>query len=106
MAANPHRGEVSLSLSGQVYRLRPSFDALVAAEAEIGSLIALVERAGSGTVTLKDIAVLLHCCAQAGGHDVTREAFAQALLREGIASSVVPLRTILGGLMGHDGQPK
>jgi len=100
--ANIQRGEASLTLGATVYRLRPSFEALVAAEAEVGSLIALVERAGAGTLQLKDIVVLLHSCALAGGHDVTRDAFAEAVLSEGVAATILPLKTILNSLMGSN----
>ena len=43
--ANPYRGEASLDVAGEKLVLRPSFGALVKAEAELGSLIALIERA-------------------------------------------------------------
>jgi hypothetical protein len=43
--ANAVRGEASLRVGGEALVLRPSFAALVAAEAEIGSLFGLVERA-------------------------------------------------------------
>ncbi|MEM6682219.1 MAG: gene transfer agent family protein [Pseudomonadota bacterium] len=102
-AANIERGETSICLTGKTYRLRPSFHALVTAEAEIGSLIALVERASSGELAINDIVVLLHACALAGGHDVSRDAFAAAVLRAGIGRTIEPLRVILGNIMGSDG---
>lgn len=101
-SANPHRGESALTLGGNIYRLRPSFAALVRVEEELGSLIALVERAGSGALGIKDIVVLLHACAVAGGHDISRDDFAAALLKEGITASVGPLRDILAAVMGPD----
>jgi hypothetical protein len=54
-AANPLRGESALIVAGASYVLRPSFEHLVLAEAELGSLFALVERAarpGSGIATI------------------------------------------------------
>jgi hypothetical protein len=99
---NAHRGEAALTLGGNTYRLRPSFSALVRVEEELGSLIALVERAGSGALGLKDIVVLLHACALAGGHDISRDDFAAALLKEGITTSIKPLRDILAAVMGTD----
>lgn len=102
MAANVYRGETALVLGGQTYRLRPSFEALVSVEAEIGSLIAFVERAGSGALSVTDIVVVLHACAVAGGHDIPRADFAAALLAEGIGAGAAPLRSILAGVMGGD----
>lgn len=101
-SANPHRGEAALALGASTYRLRPSFAALVAVEEELGSLIALVERAGSGALGIKDIVVLLHACAVAGGHDISRDDFAAALLKEGVTACIGPLRDILAAVMGPD----
>ena len=47
-AANPARGEAAIRINGEMLVLRPSFQALMAAEAEIGPLFALVERAAEG----------------------------------------------------------
>ena len=55
MTANPHRGEASLQVGGEVLVLRPSFSALVAAEEELGPLFALVERASEGRLALGEI---------------------------------------------------
>ncbi len=46
--ANPARGEAAILVGGETVVLRPSFEALVAAEGELGALFALVERAASG----------------------------------------------------------
>ena len=60
--ANAARGEAGLAIGGETLVLRPSFEALVAAEAELGSLFALVERAAEGRLTLAETAALFwHC---------------------------------------------
>ena len=79
-AANPLRGEATLIVGGRAHVLRPSFAALVAAEEELGSLFALVERAGEGRLLLSEMATLFwHCLADPGetsdagpGHPVER----------------------------------
>jgi hypothetical protein len=45
VSANPARGEAALLIAGEILVLRPSFEALVAAEEELGPLFALIERA-------------------------------------------------------------
>ena len=50
--ANPARGEAALTVGGERVILRPSFEALVAAEEELGPLFALVERAAEGALKL------------------------------------------------------
>ena len=62
MPANPVRGEVELVLPGGALLLRPSFAALVTAEGEVGSLFALLERAGTGDLRLREMGALMwHC---------------------------------------------
>ncbi|MGD1954800.1 MAG: GTA-gp10 family protein [Sphingomonadales bacterium] len=98
-----HRGEVPLTLGDTCYCLRPSFTALAAVEAQIGSLISLVERAGSGGIKLTEIIVLLHACAKAGGHDIGQDAFAAQVLAAGAASTVQAVRRLLEIMMTGDG---
>lgn len=58
MTANPARGEAVLRVGGAELAVRPSFAALVAAEAEIGPLFALVERAAEGRLALGEMTAL------------------------------------------------
>lgn len=57
-SANTARGEALLTIEGQTRLLRPSFDALVRAEEELGPLFALVERTGEGQLRLSELATL------------------------------------------------
>ncbi len=97
---NIMRGEASIRVGGAELVLRPSFAALVAAEGELGSLFALVERAASGGLLLGEIVALFwHCLVQREG--VTREMLGEAVVAVGL-SGVTPalkvlLRQILSG---------
>ena len=94
MTANPMRGEAALHIGGRDYVLRPTFAALVAAEEELGSLFALVERAGEGRLRLAELAALFwHCLADRDG--VTREQVGEAVAANGLAASAKPLRALL-----------
>ncbi|WP_156254365.1 GTA-gp10 family protein [Sandarakinorhabdus oryzae] len=94
--ANPVRGEAELVLGGQAYRLRPSFAALVAAEAELGPLFALCERAAAGQLTLTEMVGLLwHCLAESQ----PRDAFAEALVAGGLANATPALRVLLSQIL-------
>lgn len=97
--ANPVRGEAALTLDGVALTVRPSFAALVAAEAELGSLIALVERAGEGRLALSEMAALLWHCLAARPDGWTRERFGEAILRGGINHALPAVRTILRQLL-------
>lgn len=98
MTANPLRGEAMLVVAGAPHLLRPSFNALVAAEEELGPLFALVERAASGQLRLGEMAVLFwHCLAERDG--LTREAIGEAVTAQGLAACAAPLRALLAQIL-------
>lgn len=67
-AVNPLRGEVSLRLGGQVFCLRPSFDALARTEALAGcGLVSLARRFLEGTYSLGDVVAVLVPALEAAG---------------------------------------
>ena len=92
--ANAERGEAALVLGGEVVALRPSFGALVAAEAELGPLFDLVERAADGKLSLRDMAALFwHCLVDRERMD--RETLGEAMLVVGLARLTPVLKTLL-----------
>lgn len=93
-APNPLRGESSLTIGGTPYILRPSFEHLVLAEAELGSLFALVERASQGALTLAEIAALLWHCLPADNRP-DRGTVGQAVVALGLVAATGPVRAIL-----------
>ncbi len=97
-AANPHRGEASLQVGGADLRLRPSFENLVAAEEELGSLFALVERASDGALTLSEIAALLHHCIDSDERP-SRRAIGEAVMAMGLVAATGPVRAILAQVL-------
>ena len=97
-AANPLRGESALAVAGVTYVLRPSFENLVLAEAELGSLFALVERAAGGALTLTEMTALLwHCLPTEGRPD--RIAVGQAVLTMGLVGATAPVRAVLAQVL-------
>lgn len=91
MMANHERGEVMLGH----WHLRPSYAALVAAEAEIGSLFALLERTSAGCVTVSDMVALLWHCLDTRAATLTRDDFAEECVRLGIATLTPAYRTLI-----------
>ena len=96
MSANPARGEAAILVDGEHVVLRPSFEALVAAEEELGPLFALVERAADGRLALNETAALFWHCA---GGAVARERIGQVLVEMGLAKAAPVLRTLLGQIL-------
>jgi hypothetical protein len=94
-APNPARGEASINIGDTTVRLRPSFAALVAAEAEVGPLFCMVERAADGQLSLGDMAALFWHCADPKPATLSREAMGEAILAGGLAQATPALRQLL-----------
>ncbi|PXW78139.1 tail tube GTA-gp10-like protein [Blastomonas natatoria] len=93
--ANHVRGEAMLQLAGHEVLLRPSFNALVAAEQEIGPLFDLVERAAAGRLGLAELVALFWHCRVAGTCPFDREGFAHALADVGLLALTPVLKILL-----------
>lgn len=102
-AANPVRGEAMLRVAGVCTVLRPSFQALVAAEQELGPLFALVERAAEGRLGLGEmVALFWHCLAASSGgppEGMTRAQFGEGVAAAGLAQATPVLRVLLGQIL-------
>lgn len=95
---NAGRGEAALEIGGETLLLRPSFAALVAAEAELGPLFALVERAADGKLSLGDLVTLFwHCLTDR--ERLTREALGEAVLAAGLARVSPVLKAVIGQIL-------
>jgi hypothetical protein len=97
--ANAARGEASLRVAGETLVLRPSFGALVAAEAEIGPLFALVERAADGRLTLTEMVALFWHCLRERPEGLTRDNFAEGVACGGLAAATPALRVLIGQIL-------
>ncbi len=97
--ANPARGEATITIGGERLRLRPSFAALVAAEAELGPLFALVERAAGGGLGLGELAALLWHCLDPVPPGLSRADFSERLVGGGLAAATPALRVLLGQIL-------
>ncbi|MET0270330.1 MAG: GTA-gp10 family protein [Sphingomonas sp.] len=95
---NPARGEAAVRVAGEVMTLRPSFQALVAAEEELGPLFALVERAAAGGLRLGEmVALFWHCRHDAPG--LSREMLGEAVAAGGLAAATPALKVLLGQIL-------
>lgn len=93
------RGEAELRVGEKMYVLRPSFAALVAAEAELGPLFALVERAADARLGLGELATLFWHCVQDRPETLTRDAVGEAVIAQGLAAVTPALRVLLGQIL-------
>lgn len=98
-SANPARGEAELRVGGEILVLRPSFQALVAAEAEIGPLFATVERAAEGRLTLSEMVALFWHCLWEPPDGLQRETFAEEVAARGLAANSPALKLLIGQIL-------
>lgn len=96
---NAMRGEAELRVGAARLVLRPSFAALVAAEAELGPLFALVERAADGRLALGELAALFWHCVKERPEGLTREAVGEAVVTAGLAAVTPALRVLIGQIL-------
>jgi hypothetical protein len=99
MVANPARGEATLRIGGADLVLRPSFQALVAAESELGPLFDLVERAASGRLALSELVTLFWHCLSERPDGLTRERLGEVVTGQGLAHATPALRTVLSQIL-------
>ncbi len=97
--ANLARGEATLRLGGVPLVLRPSFQALVAAEQELGPLFALVERAADGRLALAEMVGLFWHCLAERPEGMTRDRLGEAVAAAGLAHATPVLRVLLGQIL-------
>lgn len=87
-------------VNGRTVRLRPTFNALVAAEEELGSLFALVERAAEGQLKLSEMMTLFWHCRDGGDDDISRADFSAAVAEAGLVHATPALKILIGQILG------
>lgn len=98
-AANAARGEAELRIGGETLVLRPSFQALVGAEVEVGPLFAMVERAAEGRLALAEMVALFWHCLRERPDGLTRESFAEGVAARGLAANMPALKVLIGQIL-------
>lgn len=86
-------------MSGERLVLRPSFQALVAAEGELGSMFALVERAAEGRLLLGEVAALFWYCVADRPGMLTRELVGEAVAELGLARTAPVLKLLIAQIL-------
>jgi hypothetical protein len=97
--ANPHRGEVSLTLGGRTLSLRPSFAALVAIERDTGlGLMQLAYRLGCGSV--EHLPTIIREGARAVGETIETAEIEAAIEAEGSLPALHAAGALLANALG------
>lgn len=101
--ANALRGEAEIIVRGERLVLRPSFEALVAAEEELGPLFALIERASAGELRLAEMVALFWHCRHGWPEAIAREELGEAVAAQGLAAVTPALKAIVRQILSGRG---
>lgn len=100
--ANPQAGEVAVLLAGRLRRLRPSFEAMVAIEAELGHALTKVnDRFLRQELTLMQLAVIVRHGLIAGGETPapSTEQVAPEVYQAGYLNLIEPVAQFLANAL-------
>ena len=99
--ANPHRGEVAISLKQpggepRDYVLRPSFQALLKIEVLAGvGAPAVLQRFTTGTYTVRELVAVIHSCLVTEGDPPTFEVVGEMVYATGVTACGQPAADVL-----------
>lgn len=97
---NPYRGEHKVTVGGMERALRPTFGALAAMEAATGmKLIPLAMAFNARNVGVTEIVAVLTEGAKAADPALDADAFAEAIVADGILNFVEPALAFLSGAL-------
>jgi hypothetical protein len=97
--ANPHRGEVSLTLGGRQLSLRPSFAALVAVERDTSlGLMQLAYRLGCGAI--EHLPTVIRAGARAAGETIETAEIEAAIEADGALPALRAASALLANALG------
>lgn len=106
MAANKHRGEVSVRLGDTDLVARPSYTAVCAWEEALGRpSTELAVRLSSGLFTAREVATVLHAALKAGGSSLSLADVGEAIVEEGLADYLRPAVLLLRNALTGGREP-
>jgi len=100
---NALRGEIEAELDGKRFRLCLTLGALAELEsaAGTGDLIGLADRFDRGSISARDILLIIACGLRGGGHDITDEEVARMKVPEGLPGYVKIAARLLAETFGE-----
>ncbi|HWU03172.1 MAG TPA: GTA-gp10 family protein [Novosphingobium sp.] len=113
-AANAVRGEVTLTLGGTAYRLRPTVAAALAIEDALGgSMLALCQRAGAVAIGYRDLGIIAGAFIRAGAAPddkltahISDEVLADLIYAEGQVKVLAILSAVMANVVNGGYTPQ
>lgn len=99
---NPQRGDVTITLGGRDYVLRPTFDALVGLEGKLETgLVPLARQFLEGRFGLREVNAILVAGIEGAGQRPPDD-LGELIVKDGIAGFTEPLVQFLSGALRGD----
>ncbi len=96
MSGNTYRNEVSVTLNGTTYVLRPSFAVIEAIETKTGqSIYVVAAHVGAGLVKVTDAFVILKAAVKAAGASVSDEDLKRDMSEGGLHEVAVAMNAFI-----------
>jgi len=107
MIANPHRGEVAVTLAGQQYAARPTYAAVVKWETATGrTSTELLLRFASGNFAAAEVVAVLHAALAAGGTTMPADQLGELVISEGLTDQLEAAGKLLRNSLTGGKEPK
>jgi Phage tail tube protein, GTA-gp10 len=107
MTANPHRGEVAVTLAGQQYAARPTYTAVVKWETATNrTSTELLLRFASGNFAAHEVVAVLHAAITAGGAAMPVDQLGELVIAEGLTDQLEPAGKLLRNSLTGGKEPR
>ncbi len=105
--ANPHRGEISAILDGQIFTLCLTLGALAELEEQLGGqdILALAQRFETGRITAGEAISVIGAGLRGAGNDIPNERVARMRVAGGVAGYLELVINLLQAAFGGEPQP-
>ena len=101
---NPHRGEVTFTVNGEDYTVRPTFQVIAEIENQFGGIMPLAKRMAAGDFTITEIVGVM-LIALRGVKDAPKSALLQEkIFEEGVTNFLNPVASFLANALTSGGQ--
>ena len=106
MAANEHRGEVAITLVGEDYVMRPTFQCLCEIEAQTGvGIFAMARRFHASNFGISDAAIIVTAGMKAAGETgATVKKIGEMIFETGLDKTAAPITEFLMMALGGPSQ--
>ncbi len=96
---NPYRGEVTFTIDGEDYTVRPTFQIIAEIESQYGGIMPLAKRIASGDFTITEIVGVILIALKGQKGAPKPQELQELIFEEGATNFLVPISTFLANAL-------